>query len=73
MPLKPSSLVQEIYYDAESHYLLVSLNGTFYHYCGIPSNVVTAWVDAPSLGSFYNASVKGRFDCRVNPVPSYAR
>lgn len=71
MSLKPSSLVQDIYYDAGNHYLLVSLNGTFYHYCGIPANVVAAWIDAPSLGSFYNSSVKGRFDCRVNPVPAY--
>lgn len=70
-PLKPSSLVKQIYYDEPNQYLLVRLNGTFYHYCSIPSNVVDDWVNAPSLGKYYNANVKGKFDCRINPTPEY--
>lgn len=69
--LKSSSLVQHIFYDSGNEYLLVDLNGTYYHYCGIGSGVVASWVSAPSLGSFYSSNVKGRFDCRINPVPSY--
>ena len=69
--LKPSSLVKQIYYDEPNQYLLVSLNGTFYHYCSLPLEVVNDWVNAESLGRYYNANVKGRFDCRINPRPEY--
>lgn len=70
-PLKQSSLVQEIYHDKPNNYLIVSLNGTYYHYCGIPQNVVDRWVTADSLGRFYGSYVKGNYDCRVYPVPKY--
>lgn len=32
---------------------------------------VNAWVDAPSLGKYYNANIKGNYDCRINPTPEY--
>jgi hypothetical protein len=70
-PLKQSSIVKAIYYDEPNEYLLVSLNGTFYHYCSIPMYVVNDWVGAPSLGGYYNAKVKGGYDCRINPTPEY--
>ena len=38
--LKSSSLVQEIFYDADNHYLIVNLNGTYYHYCELPEEIV---------------------------------
>ena len=69
--LTPSSLVKEMFYDSENKYLLVSLKGTFYHYCSIPKHVVAEWVADPSLGQYYNLRIKGHFDCRVNPVPRY--
>jgi hypothetical protein len=69
--LKPSSLVQKIYYDPPNNYLIVSLNGTYYHYCGIPKNIVDRWISADSLGRFYGSYVKGNYDCRVYPVPEY--
>lgn len=69
--LKASSLVHEIYYDNPNNYLLVSLNGTYYHYCGISENVVSNWVNSSSLGRFYGSYIKGNYDCRVYPVPQY--
>jgi len=68
-----SSLVRRLCYDAQEEYLLVSLNGTYYHYCEVPRAVATAWKNAQSLGQFYNQQVKGRFDCRVYRMPSYER
>jgi hypothetical protein len=68
---KSSSLVQRLCYDAREKYLLVSLNGVYYHYCGVPQHLVTAWQAADSLGRFYNAEVKGSYDCRSGHVPSY--
>ena len=38
LPLKPSSLVKEIFYDAGSEYLLVRLKETFYHYYTAPES-----------------------------------
>ncbi|WP_415406985.1 KTSC domain-containing protein [Sulfurovum sp. CS9] len=69
--LKNSSLVKNIYYDESNKYLLVRLKNTYYHYCSIPSSIVTQWQQSPSLGRYYNHNIKGNYDCRVNPVPSY--
>lgn len=67
-----SSLVDRVCYDASNQYMLISLRGTYYHYCGIGRGTVSAFFDAASMGRFYNASIKGRFDCRNGYVPSYA-
>jgi len=32
---------------------------------------VSAWQSAKSLGSYFNANIKGRYDCWVNRVPTY--
>ena len=69
--VKSSSLVKNMYYDQSNSYLLVSLKGTYYHYCSIPKGVVSNWRNASSLGRYYNYSIKGNYDCRVNPVPNY--
>jgi len=58
-------------YDRHNEYMLISLNGTFYHYCEIDTGTVSFLLDAPSMGRFYNTNIKGRFDCRVNRVPAY--
>jgi hypothetical protein len=73
--LKPSSLVQRLCYDPEPRYLVVSLNGTYYHYCAVEPETFQAWLSAPSLGQFYNQRMKGspRYDCRLQPVPQYPR
>jgi|COG998Drversion2_1049125.scaffolds.fasta_scaffold578617_1 hypothetical protein len=69
--LKPSSFVNEMYYNNKNRYLLVKLKNTFYHYCGLPPVVVENWINASSLGRYYNYNIKGNFDCRINPVPTY--
>lgn len=66
-----SSLVKRLCYDKKEAYVIVNLNGTYYHYCEVPSNVVAAWHNAESMGRFYNANMKGRYDCRVLRVPLY--
>ena len=66
-----SSLVQRLCYDNREQYVIVNLNGTYYHYCEVPASVVAAWRSADSMGRYYNQNVKGRFDCRVNRVPAY--
>jgi hypothetical protein len=68
-----SSLVKRLCYDQREHYIVVNLTGSYYHYCEVPPGVVAAWRGAESLGRFFNARIKGNFDCRVNRVPEYKR
>jgi KTSC domain len=66
-----SSFIRTVCYDRRNEYMLISLNGTFYHYCEIDAGTVSSLLSAPSMGRFYNASIKGQFDCRVHRVPEY--
>ena len=66
-----SSLVNRVCYDARERYMLVSLNGTYYHYCEIDRITVSRFLEADSMGRFFNANIKGRFDCRVLSMPAY--
>ena len=66
-----SSLVQRVCYDRREQYMIISLSGTYYHYCEIDAGTVSTLLGASSMGRYYNASIKGRFDCRVNRVPKY--
>ena len=71
LKLKSSSLIKDMYYDKNNKYLLVQLKHTYYHYCSIPNSVVNSWIESPSLGRYYNSFIKGNYDCRVYPTPSY--
>jgi hypothetical protein len=51
--------------------MLINLNGTYYHYCQIDADTVAALKTADSMGRYFNAEVKGHFDCRINRVPMY--
>lgn len=64
-----SSVVNRLCYDAKERYIVVNLTGAYYHYCEIPSSVVSAWRQAESMGRYYNAVVKGNYDCRVTDLP----
>ena len=66
-----SSFIDRVCYDRRNEYMLISLNGTFYHYCEIDAGTVSSLLTAPSMGRFYNANIKGDFDCRVHRVPGY--
>ena len=39
-------------------YVLVSLKGIWYHFCGVPSATVSAWKKASSKGRYYNDNVR---------------
>jgi hypothetical protein len=56
--------------------MLISLRGTYYHYCEMPAATLNAFLTAPSMGQFYNQNIKGSgldgpFDCRTHRLPSY--
>jgi uncharacterized protein DUF4189/KTSC domain-containing protein len=67
-----SSFIERVCYDRRNEYMLISLNGVYYHYCEIGPDTVASLLSAPSMGRFYNANIKSRFDCRVLYVPRYS-
>ena len=64
-------MVRGAWYDDENQYMVINLNGTYYHYCGMPESVWNTYEKANSFGSSYNAYIKGNYDCRDNYVPQY--
>jgi hypothetical protein len=66
-----SSFVHQVCYDAHKRFMVIQLRNVRYPYCSIPPDTVDALIKAGSVGRYYNDNVKGRFDCRVNPVPNY--
>lgn len=58
-------------YDSKEKYVIANLTGTYYHYCNVPSEVVTAWLLADPMNEYYNTQVRRHFDCRLSPAPSY--
>ncbi len=66
-----SSFVQRVRYDQRNHYMLIDLSGSFYYYCAIDGGTVSALLNADSNGRrFFNAAIKGRFDCRMGGMPT---
>ena len=67
-----SSFIRRVCYDAANEYMIILLQSTYYHYCEIDRATVKALMEAPSMGQFYNARIKGAsFDCRTHKVPQY--
>lgn len=66
-----SSFIRRVCYDEANEYMLINLSGTYYYYCAIDDGTVSALLAADSMGRFFNASIKGNFDCRENRVPEY--
>lgn len=66
-----SSLVTRVCYDQKEQYMVIGLQGTYYHYCEIDAATVSALRNAQSMGRFYNQAIKGKFDCRTRRVPTY--
>ena len=71
-----SSFIQRVCYDKAQSYMVISLKGTYYHYCELPTSTFDGLMGAPSMGQFYNQNIKGTgtdgpFDCPTHRVPGY--
>jgi hypothetical protein len=70
-----SSFVRTVCYDAAKSYLIINLNGVWYHYCAVDGTSARDLVSATSVGRYYNehfrshGAAHGPFDCRDHPVP----
>jgi len=52
-------------------YMLVRFGGVWYHHCGIGTDTIAALMGAESVARQYSASLKGKFGCQANRMPSY--
>ena len=66
-----SSWIDGAWYDTGNQYMIINLNGTYYHYCGVPVVTWTNFKGADSFGTAYNKIFKGNYDCRIGKVPVY--
>ena len=66
-----SENVKRLCYDERESYVLVSLKGIWYHFCGVPSATVSGWKRAASKGRYYNDMIRGNFDCSAASAPAY--
>ncbi len=66
-----SSLVKRVCYDRREQYMIINLQGTYYHYCEIDPHSVSALLGASSMGRYFRATIKGNFSCQTRRVPSY--
>jgi hypothetical protein len=71
-----SSFIQRVCYDKAQSYMIISLRGTYYHYCELPPVTFDGLMGASSMGQFFNQNIKGTgsdgpYDCRTHRVPTY--
>lgn len=69
--LHDSSFVFGAWYDEDNEYLVLDLNDTYYHYCGVPTDIWEGLQEADSHGSYYNTDIKGDYSCEGVDVPEY--
>jgi hypothetical protein len=71
-----SSFINRACYDKAKQFMVVQLKGTNYPYCEMPAATYDAFLNASSMGQYYNANIKdsgkdGPFDCRTHSAPKY--
>jgi hypothetical protein len=65
-----SSIVNRVCYDASNRTMIVELNSVYSQYCGVPKAARDSFLNAPSMGHYYNAIIKGSgaqapYQCRA--------
>jgi hypothetical protein len=69
-----SSIVSRVCYDRASRRMIVESNAAWSQYCGVPEVVRDGFVNAPSMGRYYNANIKGSeeagsYQCHAQRLP----
>jgi hypothetical protein len=54
-----SSLVNRVCYDAPNQTMIVQVKTAYSQYCGVPEATRHSFLNAPSMGQYYNANIKG--------------
>jgi hypothetical protein len=63
-----SSLISRVCYDGPNRYMLIQLGAAYRGYCAIPDQMVAEFLNAPSMGKYFTATIggaepNGPFDC----------
>ena len=66
-----TDLVEGAWYDEENKYMVIDLNGIYYHYCDIPANAWEGLERSNDPKDYYVDRIKGHYDCRLGDVPIY--
>lgn len=66
-----SGFVNGACYDLTNELLVLKLRDTWYHYYNVPERVWQGFKEADAKGEFYNANIRGVYDCQTHPVVSY--
>jgi hypothetical protein len=54
-----SSLVSRVCYEAANRVMIVQVNAVYLQYCEVPEAARDAFLNAPSMGQYYKANIKG--------------
>jgi len=54
-----SSLVSRVCYDAANRTMIVQVKAAYSQVCGVPAAARDSFLNAPSMGQYYNANIKG--------------
>ena len=69
----PSSVISDFAYDPAVRELTIRfVSGRLYAYSDVPTDVVTAFGDAPSRGTFFNRFIRDHYNYRELPQRSGA-
>jgi hypothetical protein len=65
--------VRQVWYAANSEYMLIQLGGTVYHYCDFSAYQWNALLGADNVDSHYALFIRGGAlnDCRYSSVPQF--
>jgi hypothetical protein len=63
-----SSLIERVCYDGTNRRMVVRHSAVHDQYCELPKSVVDAFLNAPSMGQYFNANIAGTgkfgpYDC----------
>ena len=60
-----SSAISYIGYDSSTKQMKITFKQSkTYDYCGVPQNIFDAFLNAPSIGIYYDRYVKDKYNCR---------
>jgi hypothetical protein len=66
-----SSLIQRVCYDEAQRHMIINVNGVYDLYCELPAPTFAALMGAPSMGRFFNRTIRGSgpdspYHCRTH-------
>jgi hypothetical protein len=69
-----SSLVSRVCYDAPNRVMIVQSNAAYFQHCEVPEAVRDSFLNAPSMGQYYRANIKGTeaeapYGCHADRAP----